>query len=171
MRMPGRKFFIPLVILLLWFGGRAWYFSPSVETGAAAADFTARTAGGRQVHLSELRGKAVLLDFWGSWCGPCRAESPELVALHEATQNDLTIISIALEKDSTRWQRARTQDGRIEHKNWHQVMERTNSLKFLSGKIADLYGVKRLPTNVLIGPAGNVIGVDVSLDAIRTPIE
>ena len=98
--MPGRKFFIPLIILAVYFGGRAWYFTPSVGEEEIAADFSAVRADGQPFNLSDLRGEYVLLDFWGSWCGPCRRESPALVAL----QDKITIVSIAIEKDSSRWQ-------------------------------------------------------------------
>jgi thiol-disulfide isomerase/thioredoxin len=161
--MPGRKFFIPLVILALWFGGRAWYFSPNVSTEETAADFTAMRADGQAFSLQDLRGGYVLLDFWGSWCGPCRRESPELVQLNAATKGRLTIVSIAIERDSAAWQRARTQDNR----HWpYQVMDKTDSFKFLDGNVASIYGVKKVPTNFLIGPQGVVLGVGVPLAEI-----
>lgn len=169
--MPGRarstapqKFFIPLIILALYFGFRAWYFTPSVDTEELAADFTAVRADGQAFALSELRGEYVLLDFWGSWCGPCRRESPALVAL----QDKITIVSVAIEKDSSRWQRARTQDARL----WpYQVMDQTSSLKFLGGEVATLYGVNQVPTNFLIDPEGYVVGVNVPLNDIPDMID
>ena len=133
MKMPGRKFWIPLLVLVAYFGGRAWYFSPSVGSDELAKDFTAVRADGTSFALSELQGGYVLLDFWGSWCGPCRRESPALVALEKNTRNKLTIVSVAIERDSSAWQRARTQDAR----NWpYQVMDYTKSFKFLGGNIA-----------------------------------
>lgn len=160
MKMPGRKFFIPLALLALWFGGRYWYFTPSVSTAELAEDFTAVRADGTSFSLSDLRGGYVLLDFWGSWCGPCRRESPELVALHRDYGKELTIVSIAIEQDSIAWQRARTQDARL----WtYQVMDQTASLKFLGGEVASLYGVNRVPTNILIDGDGYVVKVDVPL--------
>lgn len=163
MKMPGRKFFIPLILLAAWFGGRAWYFTPSVGAEELAKDFTAVRADGQTFSLSDLRGNFVLLDFWGSWCGPCRRESPELVALHKQYGDQLTIVSIAIEKDSSAWQRARTQDARL----WtYQVMDGTESLRFLSGNIASLYGINRVPTNVLINPEGSILGLNVSLSDI-----
>lgn len=161
--MPGRKFFIPLALLAVYFGGRAWYFTPSVGTEELAADFTAVRADGQPFNLSDLRGNYALLDFWGSWCGPCRRESPALVALNKQWSDKLTIVSIAIEKDSSRWQRARTQDARL----WpYQVMDQTESLKFLGGEVASLYGVNKVPTNFLIDPDGYVVGVNVPLAEI-----
>lgn len=157
--MPGRKTLIPLALLLLWFGGRHWYFTPAVAAEDLATDFLAVRLDGEAFLLSDLRGKHVLLDFWGSWCGPCRRESPALVDLHARTKDELTIVSIGIEKDSARWLTALRQDGR----DWpHQVMDRTGSTKFLSGEIADRYGVNQVPTNFLIDPEGRVIGVNVA---------
>jgi thiol-disulfide isomerase/thioredoxin len=163
MKMPGRKFFIPLLLLALWFGGRAWYFAPNVGTEETAADFSAVRADGQPFDLQDLRGGYVLLDFWGSWCGPCRRESPELVSLNTSTKDRLTIVSIAIERDSAAWQRAMIKDSR----KWpYQVMDLTNSFKFLDGNVAGIYGVKQVPTNFLIDPEGVVVRVDVPLKEI-----
>ncbi|MEO0735071.1 MAG: TlpA disulfide reductase family protein [Bacteroidota bacterium] len=168
MKMPGKKYWIPLLLLAAYFGGRAWYFTPTVSTEELATDFTATRADGRSFQLSDLRGGYVLLDFWGSWCGPCRRKSPELVRLHQALKDRLTIVSIAIERDSTAWQRARTQDARL----WdYQVLDRTDSFRFLMGDLASLYGVRRIPTNFLIDPAGKVIGIDVPLASIANQIQ
>jgi len=172
MKMPGRarsttkqKFWLPLLLLLAYFGGRAWYFTPSVSTDELAKDFTAVRADGQSFTLSELQGSYVLLDFWGSWCGPCRKESPELVRLHEELGDRLNIVSIAIERDSSAWIRARTQDQRT----WpYQVMDHTESFKFLGGSVASTYGVKQVPTSFLIDPAGKVLGVDLPFDEIRS---
>ncbi len=162
--MPGRKFWIPLLVLVAWFGGRAWYFSPAFGAEDLAADFTAIRADGESFQLSELQGQYVLLDFWGSWCGPCRRESPALVALNTATRDKLTIVSIAIERDSSAWLRAIKQDAR----DWpHQVMDQTGSLKFLGGEVSSLYGVNQVPTNFFIGPDGKIIGVDLPLSEIN----
>lgn len=167
MRMPGRKFWIPLIILAAWFGGRAWYFSPAFGKEDLAADFTAVRADGLPFSLSDLRGQYVLLDFWGSWCGPCRRESPALVALNKAASQQLTIVSIAIERDSSAWLRAMAKDTR----DWpHQVMDQTGSLKFLGGEVASLYGVNQVPTNFFIDPNGKIIGVDLPLSEINRRI-
>jgi thiol-disulfide isomerase/thioredoxin len=168
MKMPGRKFWIPLLLLAAYFSGRVWYFSPNVGSDEFAKDFTAVRADGTSFTLSDLQGGYVLLDFWGSWCGPCRRESPDLVGLQQQMGDQLTIVSVAIERDSSAWQRARTKDGR----NWpYQVMDYTKSFKFLGGNIAGIYGVKQVPTNFLIDPDMGVIGVNVSLQDIPHLIE
>lgn len=168
MKMPGRKFWIPLLLLVAYLGGRAWYFSPNVSSDELAQDFTAVRADGTSFTLSELQGGYVLLDFWGSWCGPCRRESPSLVALGKNTGDKLTIVSVAIERDSSAWQRARTQDAR----NWpYQVMDYTKSFKFLGGNIAGIYGVNQVPTNFLIDPEGMVVGVSLPLQEVAQLVQ
>ena len=163
MKMPGRKFWIPFFLLAAWFGGKAWYFTPSVSAEETARDFTAVRADGTTFSLADLRGGPVLLDFWGSWCGPCRRESPELKRVQQVAGDRLTIVSIAIERDSLAWQRALTKDGR----DWpYQVMDKTTSLKFLSGEVSSLYGVKQVPTNFFVDPDGRVLGVNVPLHEV-----
>ena len=165
--MPGRKFFIPLLLLALWFGGRAWYFSPNVSAEEAAPTFSAVRIDGQSFDLEALRGKYVLLDFWGSWCGPCRQEVPQLKALYQQHGERLTIVSIAIEQDSSRWQRALARDGR----NWpYQVMDETSSLKFLNGKLADLYGINAVPANVLVDEKGDVVGYNLPLSEVAAAL-
>lgn len=168
MQRLGRKFFIPLIILALYFGGRAWYFSPNAAADERAPDFTAIQADGRSVHLQELQGAPVLLDFWGSWCGPCRRETPELHQLFQDHGDELTILSVAIERDSAAWQRAlASRTPRIRKKmEWRHVMEVSSSLKFLNGPIADLYGINSVPSNILIGADGVVLGVNLPLREI-----
>lgn len=168
MKMPGRKFFIPLLLLVAYFGGKAWYFTPSVGSEELAKNFTAIRADGQTFSLADLQGGYVLLDFWGSWCGPCRRESPALVRLNQTLADKLTIVSIAIERDSSAWQRARTQDAR----NWaFQVMDQTSNLKFLSGELASLYGINQVPTNFLIDPTGKVLSVNIPLADIKQQVK
>ena len=165
--MPGSKFFIPLALLLGWFGGRAWYFAPAAVEKELAPDFTAVRADGRTFALSDLRGKKVLLDFWGSWCGPCRRESAALTQLNQQYKDELTIVSIAIERDSTAWNRARSQDAR----SWpYQVFSQSASLKFLNGELPDLYGIKRVPSNVLVDEEGRVLGVNMDLNEVAAAL-
>lgn len=165
MKMPGRKFWIPLLLLAAWFGGRAWYFAPAVAEKESAPNFSAVRADGQSFQLSDLAGGYVLLEFWGSWCGPCRRESPLLVGLHQQIGDRLTIVSVAIERDSSAWIRARTQDA----KWWeYQVMDKTDSFKFLGGQVATQYGVKQVPTNFLIDPQGQILAINVAPEKVAT---
>lgn len=157
------KLLAPLLLIGLFFAARAWYFTPSVGGESAAIDFTAQRLDGTHFQLSDLRGRYVLLDFWASWCAPCRRESPALAALARDFPGRLAIVSVAIEKDSLAWRRALAQD----HREWpHQVMDETTSFKFLSGKISSLYGVNRVPTLFFIGPGGQVQWVDEGASAV-----
>ena len=117
----------------------------------------------------------MLLDFWGSWCGPCRAESPELRQLyeqfHEAPFSDASgfeVVSIAVDQDSARVRQALRQDRR----RWpHQIVDITGSLRFFDGPLARLYGVRQLPASFLIDPRGKIIAVNPPLAEVASMLE
>jgi len=108
---------IPVLIYFAWF---TFLRSPEAKMGKMAPDFSSELIDGTPFQLSDLKGKYVLLDFWGSWCAPCRRDSPNLVKLHnefnDATFNNaqgFEIVSVALEKDNRRWKKASIKDGFI----------------------------------------------------------
>jgi len=151
-----------LIILLFGvFISRYFYFLPRYNGGEPAPEFKAVMPNGQLFQLSELRGKYVLLHFWGSWCGPCRRENPALVELYQRFGGEkFAIVSIAIERDGSRWAPARLQDGL----NWPwQFMEITPSLRFFDAPIANLFGVKKLPTCFLLSPAGEITASDPSI--------
>lgn len=134
-----------------------WYWSrrPSHGAGDRAADFTAQLADGRTVHLSDLKGQFVLLQFWGSWCGPCRAENPQLLNLYlKYHEKGFEIFSVGIERDPRSWRRAMEQDRMIW--SWH-----TSDFKDFDNPIARLYNVKSIPMTFLINREGVIIGVDL----------
>ncbi len=161
---------IVLLALAGYYIGRYLYFQPKYTNGVGAPNFSATLPDGRNFALSDLQGSYVLLDFWGSWCGPCRVQSPALRALHqqyrEAQFEDadgLKIVSVGIERDSTRWQAAIAAD----QLNWpHHIMETTPNLRFFDAPIANLYGIKEVPTTYLINPRGEIIGVNMALDQV-----
>jgi len=120
--------------------------------GEIAPDFQTELIDGSSFKLSDLRGGYVLLDFWGSWCGPCRKESPNLVALHTRHGHHLTIVSVALEKNAESGRLAAIQDGYI----WKTQIVEQSSLVMLS-EIARKYGVSEIPAKFLISPEGEIL--------------
>ena len=85
------------------------------EVGAVAPDFNLETLDGGKVKLSTLQGKVVLLDFWASWCGPCRKMNPSMKKLYEELKSDsnFEMISISVDKDQNAWKKAVEEDGLI----------------------------------------------------------
>lgn len=172
-----KKYAMPVLTLLIvaYFGGRYLYFQPKYDDGIAAPDFSSQLADGTDFKLSDLQGDYVLLDFWGSWCGPCRAESPQLTALYRQYKDakskegqGFKVVSVAVERNERSWQRAIEAD----QLNWpHHVLDASTSLKFFNGPIASLYGIAQVPTHYLIDPAGRIIASDPSLDEVAAVLE
>lgn len=155
--------YILLAIGLLYVVGRYFYKKPSVINGEKAPNFTSIQLDGAAFDLSTTRGQYVLLDFWGSWCGPCIEEMPQLKALHQkfhgkkfkdATNFD--IVSFGVEKDRARWQSAVQQLGM----DWINVSD----FKNLESPITQLYGVRVIPSKMLLNGDGLIIGVNLSVE-------
>jgi peroxiredoxin len=116
-----------------------------------AADFTLPDVNGKPVSLSSFKGKYVLLDFWASWCGPCRKDNPNVVrAYNQFRDRNFTILGVSLDQNKDAWVKAINEDGL----NWTQVSD----LKFWNSAAAALYKVEAIPYNVLVDPNGNIIG-------------
>ena len=130
----------------------------SASNGDKAPDFEAELIDGSGFRLSDLRGDYVLLDFWGSWCGPCRRENPHIAALYKKYDGKLKVVTIALEKNLKHWKKAADYDGFT----WkYQIVEQSR-LVMLSA-LARKYGVTNLPTKFLITPEGELMS-DLSFE-------
>jgi thiol-disulfide isomerase/thioredoxin len=149
---------VPILAIALYFGGRYIYFRPSHTQGEKAPAFSAMLANGEAFSLAEMEGRYVLLDFWGSWCPPCRAQNPKWVALHrQYEEKGFAIVSIGVETKEDRWANAIRNDSLY----WsYHILDKAGSLRFFDSPLAVLYGVKQLPTTFLLDPQGMIIAYD-----------
>jgi peroxiredoxin len=119
--------------------------------GTEAMDFTQNDTAGKPLSLSSLKGKYVLVDFWASWCKPCRMENPNVLAAYERFKGkNFTVLGVSLDRSRDAWIKA-IQDDKLA---WFQVSD----LKFWNNSVAMQYRIQQIPQNFLIGPDGKIVG-------------
>jgi peroxiredoxin len=119
--------------------------------GTKLPDFTQADTSGNPVSLSSFRGKYVLVDFWASWCRPCRAENPNVVAAYNKFKDkNFTVLSVSLDKAKPAWIDAIKMD----NLTWNHVSD----LQGWNNAVAVQFGITQIPQNILIGPDGTIIG-------------
>ncbi|MCG8475465.1 MAG: AhpC/TSA family protein [Cytophagales bacterium] len=125
-----------------------------VQVGAKAPEINLETPDGKMFALSSLKGKYVLIDFWASWCGPCRKENPHVVKLYKKYHSQgLEILGVSLDQKKKAWMKAINDD----QLKWHHVSD----LKGFTSEAAEKYQVQAIPATFLIDPEGVIIAKDL----------
>ena len=137
-----------------------------IENGELTApNFALLDVNGKAVKLSDFRGNLVLIDFWASWCGPCRQESPNMVKLYNTYKNkNFTILSVSLDEDPAKWKEAIQRDGLV----WKTHV---SDLRGWKSGMPQLYGFDGIPFTVLVNPEGKIIAKGLRGAALVQKIE
>jgi len=131
--------------------------------GTDALDFTQNDVNGNPVSLSSFRGKYVLIDFWASWCRPCRMENPNVVKAYQKFSNkNFTVLGISLDQQKDAWVKAIKNDNLA----WTQVSD----LQFWNNSVAVQYHVQGIPQNFLIDPNGKIVGKNLRGDELEAKL-
>lgn len=132
-----------------------------LQVGRVAPDFTLTSKDGENVGLSSLRGSYVLIDFWASWCQPCRRENPIMVEKYnQFNKHGFTILGVSVDNDRDAWLKAIEEDGLV----WTQLIDD-------KGISAEIYGVRYIPTTYLLDPNGVILAVNIKGDQLQQKLE
>jgi thiol-disulfide isomerase/thioredoxin len=130
-------------------------YGPKFATGTPAPDIVMTDVTGKERKLSSLKGNYVLLDFWASWCGPCRMENPNIVSAYEKYKSkDFMIFSVSLDTDKNKWINAIKKDNLY----WP---DHVSELKGWQSPICAVYGIRSIPQSFLLDPEGNIIATNL----------
>ncbi|WP_461532453.1 redoxin domain-containing protein [Sinomicrobium sp.] len=132
--------------------------------GTKILDFTQNDVDGKPVSYADYAGKYVFIDFWASWCGPCRAENPNVLKAYNTYKDkNFTILGVSLDDDEAKWKKAIAEDGLP----WTQVSD----LKGFKNEISSYYGIQGIPSTLLIDPEGKIIAKDLRGQELHQKLE
>ncbi len=133
----------------------------ATKIGAIAPDFTLESVDGKKVALSSLKGKYLFVDFWASWCRPCREENPNVVkAYNKYAEKGFDVLSVSLDKDSAAWKKAIADD----KLTWTQLIDAT-------GDVATTYGITGIPHTLLLDKEGKIIAKNLRGNALEEKLK
>jgi thiol-disulfide isomerase/thioredoxin len=159
---------ILIALVFIAFIAFKYVFNRTKTVGEKAPEITETLLSGEDFKLSDLQGNYVLIDFWGSWCPPCRKENKSLVPLYQKYENtkfkngeNFKIVSVAIEKKAERAEKAIAKDNLY----WpHHIVQESKLV--LKAPLALSYGITDLPTTLLLNPEGYIMGTNLPLEEV-----
>ena len=160
-----KLFLVTLLSALFSFSFAQQAPSAGPTIGQKAPELAFQNPEGKTLKLSDLKGKVVLIDFWASWCRPCRMENPNVVkAYNKYHEKGFEIFSVSLDKDKAAWVNAIKQDGLV----WAYHV---SDLLYWQSQAAQIYGVRSIPATFLIGKDGKIIAKNLRGEALEQALE
>lgn len=136
----------------------------AITVGSKAPDFSGPSPDGKTISLKESLGKVTIIDFWASWCGPCRVENPNVVAMYnELHAQGLNIIGVSLDKDANKWVEAIEKD----KLTWSHV----SNLKQWEDPIAQMYGIQSIPATIILDTNGTIVAKDLRGEELKAKVK
>ena len=133
------------------------------KIGAPVLDFSQNNTDGQPVHITDFKGKYVFVDFWASWCGPCRGENPNVLqAYNKYKDKNFTVIGVSLDDNGDKWKKAIKED----NMPWPQVSD----LKGWKNEVSTYYGIQGIPSSLLIDPQGKIIAKNLRGEALNSKL-